>query len=137
MHLATTDGVHTVTLLIEPSGPGVHLLATVDDPGTDPDSAINRVSLGWKMHDDGAGPPGDHFLGLGERFYLTDHRGQPKTYVWVEDKGLGQGEDASPGPANPLPNGPDDDVHPDAVVHVAARLRRPAVDDLPHGLPSR
>ena len=58
------------------------------------------------MHDDGAGPPGDHFLGLGERFYLTDHRGQPKTYVWVEDKGLGQGEDASPGPANPLPNGP-------------------------------
>ena len=106
IHLATTDGQHTVTLTIEPRGPGVHLFAAMDDPGTDPETTINRVSLGWKMHDDAAGTPGDHFLGLGERFYLTDHRGQPKAYVWVEDKGLGQGEDASPGPSNPLPNGP-------------------------------
>jgi alpha-glucosidase len=104
VHLATTDG-HAVTLTIDARGPGVHLFATIDDPGSDPETTINRVSLGWKMHDDGAAP-GDHFLGLGERFYLSDHRGQPKTYVWVEDKGLGQGEDASPGPANPLPNGP-------------------------------
>jgi alpha-glucosidase (family GH31 glycosyl hydrolase) len=106
LHLATTDGVHTLTFLIEPAGPGVRLLATVDNPGSDPDTQINRLSLGWKMHDDGAGVPGDHFLGLGERFYLADHKAQPKTYVWVEDKGLGQGEATPPGPANPLPNGP-------------------------------
>jgi alpha-glucosidase (family GH31 glycosyl hydrolase) len=105
VHLASTDG-HTLTLLIEPAGNGAHLLASVDQPGTDPDTQINRVSLGWKMHDDAAGAPGDHFLGLGERFYRADHRGQPNTYVWVEDKGLGQGEDTPPGPSNPLPNGP-------------------------------
>jgi alpha-glucosidase (family GH31 glycosyl hydrolase) len=105
IHLASTDG-HTLTLLIEPAGSGAHLLATVDQPGIDPDTQINRVSLGWKMHDDASGAPGDHFLGLGERFYLADHRGQPKTYVWVEDKGLGQGEGTPPGPGNPLPNGP-------------------------------
>lgn len=117
VHLATTDAAHgSVTLRIEPAGPGVHLVASVDDPGSDPDSQINRVSLGWAMHDDPAGPPapgstsvgapGDHFLGLGERFYLADHRAQPKTYVWVEDKGLGQGENTPPGPSNPMPNGP-------------------------------
>ncbi len=105
VHLASTDG-HTLTLLIEPAGNGAHLLATVDQPGSDPDTQVNRVSLGWKMHDDAGGSPGDHFLGLGERFYLADHRGQPKTYVWVEDKGLGQGEGTAPGPGNPLPNGP-------------------------------
>ena len=107
VHLATTDGAHgALTLRIEPNGPGVRLLATVDDPGSDPSSDVNRVSLGWTMHDGAAGAPGDHFLGLGERFYLADHRGQPDTYDWVEDKGLGQGESTPPGPNNPLPNGP-------------------------------
>ncbi len=128
VHLATTDAAHgSVTLRIEPNGPGVRLLSTIDDPGTDPSSNVNRVSLGWTMHDDATGAaagtgeageagaagatsaaalPGDHFLGLGERFYLADHRGQPKTYDWVEDKGLGQGENTPPGPGNPLPNGP-------------------------------
>jgi alpha-glucosidase (family GH31 glycosyl hydrolase) len=110
VRLATTDAAHpSVTLRIEPGGPGVHLVAKMDDPGSDPETAINRVSFGWAMHNDGADPgaaPGDHFLGLGERFYLSDHRGQPKTYVWVEDKGLGQGETTPPGPSNPLPNGP-------------------------------
>jgi alpha-glucosidase (family GH31 glycosyl hydrolase) len=120
VHLATDDPAHpSVTLRIEPSGPGVHLVATVGDPGTDPDTQINRLSMGWTMHDDAPdgtsqaspeggqnlGLPGDHFLGLGERFYLADHRGQPKTYVWVEDKGLGQGESTPPGPDNPIPNG--------------------------------
>jgi alpha-glucosidase len=107
VHLATTDAAHAaVTLRIEPSGPGVHLAASVDDPGSDPLTDINRLSLGWAMHEDATDAPGDHFLGLGERFYLADHRGQPKTYVWVEDKGLGQGENTPPGPSNPLPNGP-------------------------------
>jgi alpha-glucosidase (family GH31 glycosyl hydrolase) len=107
VHLATTDASHgSVTLRIEPNGPGVRFVASVDDPGTDPHTNVNRVSLGWVMHDDAPGSPGDHFLGLGERFHLSDHRGQPKTYDWVEDKGLGQGEDTPPGPSNPLPNGP-------------------------------
>jgi alpha-glucosidase (family GH31 glycosyl hydrolase) len=106
VHVATTDPAQTITVTIGAKGAGVNVVATVDAPGTDPDTAINRVSLGWKMHGDAAGAPGDHFLGLGERFYLTDHLGQPKTYVWVEDKGLGQGEDAAPGPSNPIPNGP-------------------------------
>jgi hypothetical protein len=45
--LATTDAAHpSLTLRIEPSGAGVRLRATVDDPGSDPDSAINRVSFG-------------------------------------------------------------------------------------------
>ena len=107
VHLASTDGVHMLTLRIEPSGPGVHIVASVDVPGTDPDTLINRVSFGWKMHGDGAsssGLPGDHFLGLGERFFQTDHLGQAMR-VWVEDKGLGQGVDVPPGPSNPSPNG--------------------------------
>ena len=107
VHLAATDGATTLTLTLSPNGPGVRLLASVDNPGTDPDTTINRVSFGWKMHADGADPdgaPGDHFLGLGERFYLTDHLGQAMR-VWVEDKGLGQGEGTPPGPSNPLPNG--------------------------------
>jgi alpha-glucosidase (family GH31 glycosyl hydrolase) len=107
VHLATDDVAHgSVTLRLEPSGAGVHLTAAVDAPGTDPETQINRLSLGWKMHDDAPDLPGDHFLGLGERFYLADHRGEAKTYVWVEDKGLGQGENMPPGPSNPLPNGP-------------------------------
>ncbi len=105
VHLAATDAVHTLTVRIEANGPGVHVLATVDNPAADPDNPVNRVSFGWQMHDDAEAGAGDHFLGLGERFYLADHKGQPKTYVWVEDKGLGQGEDAAPGPANPEPNG--------------------------------
>lgn len=110
VHVATTDARHpSATVRIEVAGAGVRIAASLDAPGTDPDTLVNRVSLGWKMHDDGADPssaPGDHFLGLGERFYLADHRGQPKTYVWVEDKGLGMGENVPPGPSNPLPNGP-------------------------------
>ena len=107
VHLATTDASHpSAEVRIEANGPGVRILGSVDQPGTDPTTAINRVSFAWKMHDDAPGAPGDHFLGLGERFYLSDHRGQPKTYVWVEDKGLGMGENVPPGPSNPLPNGP-------------------------------
>src|SRR5271165_4210566 len=64
-HLATTDPAHTMTVRIEPNGPGVRIAGSMDDPGTDPTTAINRVSFGWKMHDDTASMPGDHFLGLG------------------------------------------------------------------------
>jgi alpha-glucosidase (family GH31 glycosyl hydrolase) len=117
LHVATDDALgSTITVRIEPSanagastgpnmGPGVHVVASLDDPGSDPGTEYNRLSLGLVMHADAAGAPGDHFLGLGERFYLTDHKGQDM-YVWVEDKGFGQGEGMLPGPGNPLPNGP-------------------------------
>ena len=106
LHLAANDGVHTLTLVIEPNGPGVRLLATVDNPGTDPDTQINRASLGWKMHDDvAAGAPGDHFLGLGERYSLADHRGaSPRRTSGSRTRDSAKAR-PPPGPANPGPTG--------------------------------
>ena len=50
-------------------------------------------------------PADEHFFGLGERLVTVDHRG--RTYEsWVEEGGIGLGENAPPGPANPSPNGP-------------------------------
>src|SRR5262249_9125731 len=72
------------------------------------DPSVNRVSLGFAMHDDppagAAGAPGDHFLGFGERFVGSDQRGQ-RLYHWVEDGGMGLGEGTPPGPLDPIPNG--------------------------------
>ncbi len=47
---------------------------------------------------------GEAFMGFGERFTRTDQRGLDM-YSWAEEGGMGQGEDAVPGPANPSPNG--------------------------------
>jgi alpha-glucosidase (family GH31 glycosyl hydrolase) len=94
-HVAV-DGGKSVTVRLEPQGSGVHLTATVDG---DPSDGVNRVSLGFKMHSD------DHFLGLGERYVQTDHRGQSLNN-WVEDDGIGLGEGTVTGPIlNPFPNG--------------------------------
>ena len=82
------------TVRLEPQGAGLHLVVTLDDAS----GKTNRVSLAFRMHDD------DHFLGFGERFSRSDHRGQ-LLYNWVEDAGFGHGEDTPPGPANPSPNG--------------------------------
>ena len=98
-HLGT-DGTQALTLRLEPQGRGVHLTAMLD-PGAAPDAVpddTNRVSLGFKMHDD------DHFFGFGERFVRSDHKGQ-LLYNWVEDAGFGHGEQTLPGPGNPSPNG--------------------------------
>ena len=92
-HVAT-DSARTMTVRFEAQGRGVHLTATLDGA----DAAINRVSLGFKLHDD------DHFFGFGERFVRSDHRGQ-LLYNWVEDAGFGHGESTPPGPGNPSPNG--------------------------------
>ena len=93
VHVDADDG-SGATLRLEPQGAGLHIALTLDDAS----GKTNRVSLGFRMHDD------DHFLGFGERFSRSDHRGQ-LLYNWVEDAGFGHGEDTPPGPANPSPNG--------------------------------
>jgi alpha-glucosidase (family GH31 glycosyl hydrolase) len=50
-------------------------------------------------------PEDEHFFGLGERLVTVDHRGRHYE-CWVEEGGIGQGENAPPGPGNPGPNGP-------------------------------
>ena len=96
VHLATNDAAHpTMTLTVSTQGIGVHLVA---QPDVNTDGALNRVSLGFRLHDD------DHFFGFGERFVRADHRGQ-WLYSWVEDGGFGHGEATPPGPANPSPSG--------------------------------
>ena len=97
IHVAT-EGAETVTVRLEPQGVGLHLTASVD-ASSDAD-AINRVTLGFKMHD------ADHFMGFGERFVYADRRGY-FTQTFVQNAGLGQGEGTPVGPSNPSPDGPD------------------------------
>ncbi len=49
-------------------------------------------------------PAGEGFLGFGERFNRTNQRGV-NVYSWLEEGGIGGGEDVPPGPDNPYPNG--------------------------------
>ena len=49
-------------------------------------------------------PPGEAFLGLGERYDQVDHRGL-SVYNWPEEGGLTMGEDVPPSLDNPYPNG--------------------------------
>lgn len=94
-HLATSDSAHSATLTLSARGAGLRLSIA---PDNNTDGSVNRVSLGFRLHDD------DHFLGFGERFVRTDHRGQ-FLYSWVEDGGFGHGEGTPPGIANPSPSG--------------------------------
>ncbi|MEM9189601.1 MAG: TIM-barrel domain-containing protein [Myxococcota bacterium] len=48
--------------------------------------------------------PSEGFLGLGERFTRTNHRGT-SVFSWSEEGGIGDGEGSIPGPTNPAPNG--------------------------------
>ena len=100
VHVDTDDPGHpSMTVTFSSQGIGVHIVASVDDPG-DPssDTYQNRVSLGLSLHDD------DHFLGFGERYVRSDHRGQ-MLYTWVEEGGFAHGEGTPPGPDNPTPSG--------------------------------
>ncbi|MEO7092881.1 MAG: TIM-barrel domain-containing protein, partial [Polyangiales bacterium] len=71
-----------------------------------------------------------HLFGLGERYASIDHRGL-SLYSWSEEAGLGAGESAPLGPANPFPSGPSMTYFPvpfflssDGVgVHVRTNLR--------------
>ncbi|MEO8874198.1 MAG: TIM-barrel domain-containing protein, partial [Polyangiaceae bacterium] len=99
------DDAHSGSLTFGDSGinGGIRILASVahSKGGADTDeTAINRVSLSFKMHDD------DHFLGFGERAVYTDERGQ-KMKTWVEEDGFGHGENEPISASNPSPNGPD------------------------------
>jgi alpha-glucosidase (family GH31 glycosyl hydrolase) len=111
LHVATTDPLHpSLTVSLSSQGIGFHLVILVDNPGDPSDSTYqNRVSLGFVMHDDpaeGSGlGTGDHFLGTGERFCYTDHRGQFLTN-YVDEGGLGSPESDPIGPHNPPPDGP-------------------------------
>ena len=68
-------------------------------PGDEATPGTNLATMAFQL------PTDEHFFGLGERLVTVDHRG--RTYEsWVEEGGIGLGEKAPPGPANPSPNGP-------------------------------
>ena len=73
--------------------------ADAGDGGDDAEPGWNEWGQAFHLQAD------EHFLGLGERFATVDHRGM-SYYSWVEEGGLGLGEHANAGPANPFPNGP-------------------------------
>lgn len=56
-------------------------------------------------------PPGEGFLGFGERFNRTNHRGM-NVMNWAEEGGVGKGEKAAVGPNNPWPNGEEMTYYP-------------------------
>jgi alpha-glucosidase len=100
-HVATSDPAHpafTLTVSAADAEPGGATGVRIEVAPDAIDPALNRVSLGFALHDD------DHFFGFGERFVRSDHRGQ-LLYSWVEDGGFGHGEDTPPGPSNPSPSG--------------------------------
>ncbi len=100
VHVSTTDVAHpSLTLRVTAQDSGLHLVAAIDEVDASDPSPVNRVSLGFAMHDD------DHFMGFGERYVYADRRGT-LTYDWVEEDGLGDGEQTPIGPGNPSPNGP-------------------------------
>jgi alpha-glucosidase (family GH31 glycosyl hydrolase) len=68
----------------------------VDD---DAPPGLNLASMAFEL------PRDEHFYGLGEHLVSVDHRGR-SMYSWVEEGGIGLGEQAPPGPNNPSPNGP-------------------------------
>ncbi len=76
---------------------------TTADGGTGMDAGAQRVlnELGqaFVLADD------EHFFGLGERNATVDHRGQ-HFQCWVEEGGLGLGENPPAGATAPAPNGP-------------------------------
>lgn len=99
------DDAHSGTIVFGDSkvNGGIRIIANIGHSpgGTDTDdTAINRVSLAFKMHDD------DHFLGMGERYVYVDERGY-KLKTFVEEDGLGHGENTPISVSNPSPNGPD------------------------------
>jgi alpha-glucosidase len=100
VHLATSDPAHgAVTLTVTAQDSGLRLVASLDDPDPNDPAPVNRLSLGFAMHDD------DHFMGFGERYVYADRRGT-LTYDWVEEDGLGDGEQTPISSTNPSPNGP-------------------------------
>jgi alpha-glucosidase (family GH31 glycosyl hydrolase) len=106
-NLVLTDatGAALMRVAIVLDGQAVRLDATVNgqtapnDPSDRAMAGLNAVGMAFRL------PPEEHFFGLGERFVTVDHRGR-HYQDWVEEGGIGLGEDAGPGPNNPAPNGP-------------------------------
>lgn len=116
-HVASaTSTATTASLELDGGGQRAHLELKLDGtelrldgkvdvppaPHVEGDEAIpgtNLATMGFDL------PADEHFFGLGERLITVDHRG--RTYEsWVEEGGIGAGEQAPPGPGNPSPNGP-------------------------------
>ncbi|MCC6522138.1 MAG: glycoside hydrolase family 31 protein [Polyangiaceae bacterium] len=97
----------TLHVELELEGPEVRFAARVGSGGVDAGEAppqevpgaLNLMGQSFVL------PADEHFYGLGERFVTVDHRGR-HYQSWIEEGGVGQGEDAPPGPQNPSPNGP-------------------------------
>jgi alpha-glucosidase (family GH31 glycosyl hydrolase) len=101
------DGPHPVVVRFEAQGLGLHMTVSIDGAdGDDPVASFNRLSVGFAVHADRQGAPGDHFLGFGERYVYSDHLGKLVNTV-VEDDGFGHGEGTPIGPGNPSPSGPE------------------------------
>lgn len=89
-----------IGLTAEVAGPEIAIDARVIHDRKD---AARRLNL---MGQSFLAAAGERFVGLGEREDAIDRRGR-RYRCWVEEGGLGGGENASPGPSNPAPNGPD------------------------------
>lgn len=85
----------SLSVTLTPEGSRLHVLMVLSGP-----DALEYNRLGQSFYANGD----EHFFGLGERFTSVDHRGYSH-YCWVEEGGVGLGEDHQPGPENPVPNG--------------------------------
>ena len=97
-----SDDTQTIHLDLALDGAEVRFdarLATQSGAGGDAAAPLNLMGQSFQL------PADEHFFGLGERLSTVDHRGQHYT-CWVEEGGIGAGENAPPGPGNPSPNGP-------------------------------
>ncbi len=89
----------TLRLDVHVTGPDVLLDASLIDTRDDRSRPMNLMGQSFVLRDD------ERFVGLGEREGSVEHRGR-HYQCWTEEGGLGGGENASPGPNNPEPNGP-------------------------------
>ena len=96
LHLRTRDeqGVSCVTQTFTVRDSTLRVEASLDADATPP----RAWSAGFTTTSD------EGFLGFGERFTHTNHRGYP-VYSWAEEGGIGTGEGNLASPTNPFPNG--------------------------------
>jgi len=88
------------TMDVAVDGPDVTVDVRIRDERDDPErQRINLVGQTFLTS------PDEKFVGLGEREGSVNHRGR-RYQCWVEEGGLGGGENAELGPSNPAPNGP-------------------------------
>jgi alpha-glucosidase (family GH31 glycosyl hydrolase) len=111
---ATSTGDSAELTLIDPSDPGTtyalnaHLIGAdvqiavrivASEPRPSDTGPLNQLGLAFSLD------PKDKLFGLGERLSTVNHSGM-RYGTWVEEGGVGQGENTPAGPNNPSPNGP-------------------------------